>query len=713
MRRIPLGLALLLLIALPGQLKAASSSARVPVRIVFDTDMHTDCDDAGALAVLHALADNGECKILATVVSVKDYLSAATVDAINTYYGRPGLPLGMVKGPGVRRQSSFTARLAADFPHRVKAAEQVPDATEVYREVLEQQPDRSVVIVTVGYLTNLRNLLQLPAANGRPSGRELVERKVAKWVCMGGNFVGHPPRDDLRLGNVNFQFDVAATLEAIRQWPRPLVFVGREIGSVPSGLQVGANLAKTPPENPVRRAYFHYFSGQQKSRHVADLTTVLYAVRGRRDYWDLSAPGRMKLQPDVTFDWQSAAEGNQSFLIKKQRDGKPNDRYLEAVLEELLLQPPRRRTSGGTSKASSAGPPPVAEAFSAAPSSSGASTPATEAARSTGSTATPPYPPSPVIAALEWAPTNRIARAAYDGDNWPVTWADDDAIYTTWGDGTGFVPKVKQKLSLGFARVTGAPDQFNGVNVRSPAEQLGQGRAGKKGWGILCVEGVLYLWLGHADNRGATAQLAWSRDHAATWTFADWKFAEFGLVGFVNFGRNYAGARDEFVYAYSHDDPRADTPADRFILMRAPKRRLTEHAAWEFFEKRGADGQPVWTRDVRARGAVFEHRGACLRSAMTYCAPLRRYLWWQQLPQPAGFTNDRGDTRFAGGFAIYDAPEPWGPWTTAFFTPRWDVGPGEHGDFPAKWMSVGGRTLHLVFSGDDCFAVREARIELR
>jgi hypothetical protein len=163
---------------------------------------------------------------------------------------------------------------------------------------------------------------------------------------------------------------------------------------------------------------------------------------------------------------------------------------------------------------------------------------------------------------------------------------------------------VGKKLSLGFARITGTPDNFTGVNVRSDAEQLGQGRAGKKGWGILCVEGVLYLWLGHANNKGATAQLAWSRDHAKTWTFGDWTFAEFGLMGFVNFGRNYAGARDEFVYAYSHDGPHADTPADRFILMRVPKKveqwkQLRQHA-------RGAEPVPLGLLAIDALAVVLE-----------------------------------------------------------------------------------------------------------
>jgi hypothetical protein len=69
--------------------------------------------------------------------------------------------------------------------------------------------------------------------------------------------------------------------------------------------------------------------------------------------------------------------------------------------------------------------------------------------------------------------------------------------------------------------------------------------------------------------------------------------------------------------------------------------------------------------------------------------------------------------RFQGGFGVYDAPEPWGPWTTAFFTPMWDVGPGENNHFPTKWMSADGKTMHLIFSGDDIFSVRKATVKPR
>jgi hypothetical protein len=325
--------------------------------------------------------------------------------------------------------------------------------------------------------------------------------------------------------------------------------------------------------------------------------------------------------------------------------------------------------------------------------------------------AEPPYPASAHIREIRWSPVESIVRQAAGSDNFPVTWADDDAIYTTFGDGFGFDPRIEKKLSLGFARISGPPHQFRAENVRSPAEQLGEGRSGKKGWGILSASGVLYLWLGHADQKGGQSQLAWSADHGRTWEFANWQLTELGMVGFVNFGRDYTGARDDFVYAYSHNGSRADTPADHFVMLRAPKGKLKERSAWEFLQEIDKSGHPVWTREIERRGAVFRHPGCCLRSAMTYVPALCRYLWWQQIPAPEG-SRDRGDTRFAGGFGIYDAPEPWGPWTTAYYTEEWDVGPGEHADFPAKWMSADGAELHLVFSGEDSFSVRKATLTL-
>ena len=215
---------------------------------------------------------------------------------------------------------------------------------------------------------------------------------------------------------------------------------------------------------------------------------------------------------------------------------------------------------------------------------------------------------------------------------------------------------------------------------------------------------MLYLWTRNAGN----AQLAWSKDHGKTWEWADWKFTtSFGCPTFLNFGKDYAGARDDWVYVYSHDAESAYQPADRMVLARVPKGKITERSAYEFFKGLDEKQRPLWSKEIADRGAVFTHKGRCYRSGITFNAGLKRYLWVQIIP---GTEGKKADTRFEGGFAVYDAPEPWGPWTTVYFTEKWDVGPGETASFPTKWMSADGKTLHLVFSGDDHFAVRKASL---
>ncbi|MEZ5401329.1 MAG: serine hydrolase [Bryobacteraceae bacterium] len=315
----------------------------------------------------------------------------------------------------------------------------------------------------------------------------------------------------------------------------------------------------------------------------------------------------------------------------------------------------------------------------------------------------PPYPPSPVIESIRWAHPSTIVRRAAGSDNWPSTWGDDDAIYTAYGDGYGFEPLLTEKLGLGFAKITGGPEAFEGINVRSATgENRGSGPHGKKASGMLMADGVLYMLVRNAGN----GQLAWSTDHAETWTWADWKFTEsFAFPSFLNFGRDYAGARDEYVYVYSIDSDTAYLPSGRIVLARAPKSKIRERGAYEFFERLDG-GRPVWTRDIARRGAVFENApDLCYRTQVTYNAGLKRYIMNQILPGEA--------PRFAGGFGVYDAPEPWGPWTTAFFTEKWDVGPGESSSFPTKWMSTDGKTMYLVSSGEDHFSLRRAEVRLR
>lgn len=322
-----------------------------------------------------------------------------------------------------------------------------------------------------------------------------------------------------------------------------------------------------------------------------------------------------------------------------------------------------------------------------------------------------PYPPSKLITGVEWAPVDSIIRLAKGCDNFPLTWADDGHLYSAYGDGNGFKPNLPQKLSMGFVRVEGNPPNIKGFNIRTESgEQFGDGRSGLKASGILMVDGVVYLWCRNAKN----SQLAWSSDHGETWEFSDWKFTEsFGYPTFINYGKNYANSRDDYVYIVSHDEGDAYRIADRMVLAKVHKDHLRVKDQYEFFVKRDESGNPIWSKNITERGAVFENQGSCCRSGITYNAGLKRYLWCQILPgNNSDKPDEKVDTRFEGGFGIYDAPEPWGPWTTVFYTEDWDVGPGETSSLPTKWMSDDGKTCHLVFSGDDSFSVREVNFEI-
>jgi len=320
-----------------------------------------------------------------------------------------------------------------------------------------------------------------------------------------------------------------------------------------------------------------------------------------------------------------------------------------------------------------------------------------------------PYPPSPVISSVSWDAKSTITRLAKGSDTFPITWADDDKLYTTFGDGWGFEPLISQKLSLGLASVTGSPSTNDvvGLNIRSATgEQVGQGAFGKKASGMLMVDGTLYMMVRNADKNGNYCQLAWSDDYAKTWSWSSWQFTEFGYCVFLNYGKNYAGARDDYVYLYSPDEPNAYTSTDTQILMRVPKTSIKNKSTYEYLSGFETNGSPQWSENMSDRVAVFTHEGKVARTGIVYNASLQRYLWWQMIP-------GNGDIRFTGGFAIYDAPEPWGPWTTAFYTEQWDTGPGETASFPTKWISDDGKTAHLVFSGDDYFSIRKATFTVK
>ena len=306
-------------------LVASGQDNRQPVPLIFDTDMMGDVDDVGTAAVLHALADQGEARILAMGVCVENPWSPLCLDALNTYFRRPDTPLGVVKGPAHNRASKYAQGIAAEFPHALKSAQDAPDAALVYRQVLAKQPDRSVVIVSVGQLTNIRNLLKTgPDEHCDLGGVELVKRKVRVWICMGGKM---PVGREANLIN-----DGPAAAYAVEHWPTPIVFSGWEIGQE---IMTGAGLRKAPEGTPVRRAYELY--NGLNDRQSWDQTAALYAVRGLdgglSDYWDVASEGYLHVNDDGSNEWRKSPDKDHAYLVRKM-----DPKKIAAVIEELMLR---------------------------------------------------------------------------------------------------------------------------------------------------------------------------------------------------------------------------------------------------------------------------------------------------------------------------------------------------------------------------------------
>jgi purine nucleosidase len=316
-------LAFLLSVVFALGLRAAAGE---PVRVIFDTDMATDCDDVGAVAVLHALADLGEAKIVAMAVSSKEPYSAACLDAINTYYGRGDVPIGTPKGPAVGEKSKYTEAVAKAFPHDLASTADAPDAVEVYRKALAAEPDGSVTIVTVGFLTNLASLLESKPDEHSPlAGKELIAKKVKRWVCMGLTI----PRGR----EWNIHRDTAASIKAIGDWPTPITFSGYEIGK---DIMTAAGLRGVAEGNPIRLAYEKY--NGLKDRESWDQTAVLFAVRGPGDLWDVHVGGSAEVLPDGSNRWRDSPDRGHAYLVKKKPPAE-----VAAAIESLMLRPPKHR----------------------------------------------------------------------------------------------------------------------------------------------------------------------------------------------------------------------------------------------------------------------------------------------------------------------------------------------------------------------------------
>ena len=323
---------------------------RSPIpKVIFDTDMYTDFDDVGALACLHALADAGECEILATVANTRDCLSVAMCEIINSYYGRPGIPVGCSKEIGksgaepehMRRYAATVEKYARWVRHR--NSNDAPDANIVYRRVLAAQPDSSVVVCSVGFLTNLRRLIETKPDDISPlDGRALVAKKVKLWVAMACKY---PDGKEY-----NSMTDAESSRIAIENWPTPVVFTDFEYGR---DCFAGRALAESgrsdspvadvfagniPTREEIRRdsALQLRRSYGMGGRSAWDETAVLIAVRGTEPYFNVERGTYRMVGNDGANEWAPDAENGPHLRVTERMPKAEVGR----VIDELMMRQP-------------------------------------------------------------------------------------------------------------------------------------------------------------------------------------------------------------------------------------------------------------------------------------------------------------------------------------------------------------------------------------
>ncbi len=284
-------------------------------------------------------------------------------------------------------------------------------------------------------------------------------------------------------------------------------------------------------------------------------------------------------------------------------------------------------------------------------------------------TSKPPYPHSPVISNItfDWSTIDQRAKGS---DNFPITWADDDHQYTSWGDGGGFGGTNKEgRVSLGVARIEGSKKDYRGFNVFGGKSPETKATFEGKSYGIISIGGNLYMWVGPGSGAESfiESRLYKSTNHGKSWEKAAWAFVNNDKIftpTFLQFGKDYDGDRDSYVYIYAPERKsnkwEVQKPGE-ISLWRVPKTDIMQQSKSSFFAGFDKNGNPIWTNDFTTRKPVFiDSVNGIMRTSVSYNSGIGRYLLITE-----------HTLKSQGNIGIYDAPEPWGPWTTVLFQTGW------------------------------------------
>ena len=311
-----------------------SFTANAQVKIIFDTDIGGDADDLGALVMLHNFMQRGECELLAVMCWSTEKYSVPAIDAVNRFYNHPDIPIGVRKEGVHVNHWNYGKSIADKFDYEL-TYESAHETTDLYRKILSQSVDSSIVLVTVGPLKNLQNLINSSQDKWSPlTGKELLHKKVKEISMMGGKF---PAGEN----EWNFNGDMpGVTKYVLENIEIPITFSGFEVGVA---IKTGKVFNKLDKNTPLYIG-FNYFSehapwiksafkGEVLDNSTFDQTSVLYAVKGGiGTYWDRIDGGVCEADDHGGNVWISPAKSNHSYLKLLN-----NEKELEIIIETIML----------------------------------------------------------------------------------------------------------------------------------------------------------------------------------------------------------------------------------------------------------------------------------------------------------------------------------------------------------------------------------------
>lgn len=286
-------------------------------KVIFDTDFGGDADDLGALTMLHTLQTQGHSELIAVMCWSTEEFAVSGIDAVNIFYGRPDIPIGVRKDGKFHEpwnhSKPITEELAFD-----ESYDSAEEAVSLYRKLLSDAEDNSITIITVGPLANIKNLLESQADSNSPlTGMELINQKVAEVVIMGGQY----PEGEWEWNfNGNMEGVTKFVIENLQEVP--VTFLGYEVGLV---IKTGEVFNELDTSHPLYIGYKHFsefapwikehYQGRILDNSSYDQTAVLYAVQGGiGDYWERVENGYNKADEGGGNVWVEGERTNHSYL---------------------------------------------------------------------------------------------------------------------------------------------------------------------------------------------------------------------------------------------------------------------------------------------------------------------------------------------------------------------------------------------------------------